>query len=152
MADKIVVLNGGRIEQIGAPLDLYDRPANVFVAGFIGSPAMNLVRGRVEGGEVAALGARLPLPPGARPAEGQAVVWGVRPEHLALADGGPIAATVAVVEPTGLETHVALRAAGADLVGLFRERHAFRPGQALRLAADPQALHLFDAASGARMG
>jgi len=152
MADKIVVLNGGRIEQMGAPLDLYDRPANVFVAGFIGSPAMNLVRGRVEGGAVAALGARLPLPPDARPAAGQAVVWGVRPEHLGLAADGPIAATVAVVEPTGLETHVALRAEGADLVGLFRERHAFRPGQALRLAADPQALHLFDAASGARIG
>lgn len=151
MADKIVVLNGGRIEQMGAPLDLYDRPANVFVAGFIGSPAMNLLRGRVEGGAVAAPGARLPLPPDARPSEGQAVIWGIRPEHLALAGDGPIAATVAVVEPTGLETHVALRAEGGDLVGLFRERHAFRPGQTLRLAPAAAAIHLFDAASGARI-
>jgi len=151
MADEIVVLNGGRIEQMGAPLDLYDRPANVFVAGFIGSPAMNLVRGRVVGGAVAALGARLPLPDGARTAEGQEVIWGLRPEHLALAGDGPVAATVAVIEPTGLETHVALRAEGGDLVGLFRERHALRPGQTLRLAPVAGAVHLFDARTGGRI-
>ncbi len=150
MADKIVVLQGGRIEQIGAPLELYDRPANAFVAGFIGSPAMNLIAGRVAGGAVEALGARLPLPHGARVEEGREVTYGIRPEHLSLGDGG-IAAEVAVVEPTGLETHVVVRAGGQELTGLFRERHAFRPGQALTLAPVREAVHLFDRATGARL-
>ena len=160
MADKIVVLNGGHIEQVGAPLDLYDRPANVFVAGFIGSPAMNLIEGRVAGGAVEALGARLPLP--VQAAEGREVLFGVRPEHLALADDG-LRGTVAVVEPTGSETHVVVRLgegqgagpsagpAGREIVGLFRERHGFRPGQQIALAPDPGAVHLFDKATGARL-
>jgi multiple sugar transport system ATP-binding protein len=152
MADKIVVMQGGRIEQTGAPLELYDRPANVFVAGFIGSPAMNLIEGRVAAGAVEALGARLPLP--AKAEEGRAVIYGIRPEHLRLADQG-IEAEVAVVEPTGSETHVVLRvgagAGGRDLVGLFRERHAFKPGQVLRLAPDPEAAHLFGKETGARL-
>ena len=148
MADKIVVLNGGHIEQVGAPLDLYDRPANVFVAGFIGSPAMNLIEGRVSGGAVEALGAKLPLPVEA--GEDQAVIYGGRPEHLSLADHG-IPGTVAVVEPTGSETHVIVRAGGRDLVGLFRERHGFRPGQELKLAPDPGAVHLFDKETGQRL-
>ncbi len=148
MADKIVVLNGGDIEQIGAPLDLYDRPANLFVAGFIGSPAMNLIEGRVAGGAVEALGVKLPLPVAAE--EGRAVIYGVRPEHLALADEG-IPGTVAVVEPTGSETHVVVRAGGRDIVGLFRERHGFRPGQELTLAPDPGAVHLFDKETGRRL-
>ncbi len=148
MADKIVVLNGGDIEQIGAPLDLYDRPANLFVAGFIGSPAMNLIEGRVAGGAVEALGVKLPLPVAAE--EGRAVIYGVRPEHLALADEG-IPGTVAVVEPTGSETHVVVRAGGRDIGGLFRERHGFRPGQELTLAPDPGAVHLFDKETGRRL-
>ncbi len=163
MADKIVVMQGGRIEQAGAPLDLYDRPANVFVAGFIGSPAMNLIDGRVAGGAVEALGARLPL--GGAAGEGREVVFGVRPEHLDLADAGSAAGiegTVAVVEPTGSETHVVVRVGGngagngagpggSEIVGLFRERHRFRPGDAIRLAPDPAAVHLFDRATGVRL-
>nr|MCU0912865.1 TOBE domain-containing protein [Paracoccaceae bacterium] len=152
MADKIVVLNGGRIEQVGAPLDLYDRPTNAFVAGFIGSPAMNLIEGRVTGGAVEALGARLPLPVAAE--EGREVLYGVRPEHLALAEDG-LRGTVAVVEPTGSETHVVVRLGegqgGREIVGLFRERHGFRPGQQIALAPDPGAVHLFDKATGARL-
>ncbi|MDH3263581.1 MAG: ATP-binding cassette domain-containing protein, partial [Paracoccaceae bacterium] len=148
MADKIVVLNGGHIEQVGAPLDLYDRPANVFVAGFIGSPSMNLIEGRVAGGAVEALGVKLPLP--AEVEEGREVIYGVRPEHLRLADDG-IPGTVVVVEPTGLEIHVVVRAGGRELVGLFRERHPFRPGQPIHLAPDPAAVHLFDKATGARL-
>jgi multiple sugar transport system ATP-binding protein len=152
MADKIVVLNGGHIEQVGAPLDLYDRPANVFVAGFIGSPAMNLIEGRAAGGTVEALGAVLPLP--AQVEDGRDVILGVRPEHLALADRG-IPGIIAVVEPTGSETHVVVRvgegAAARDLQGLFRERHGFRPGQAVTLAPEHGAVHLFDRATGVRL-
>jgi multiple sugar transport system ATP-binding protein len=150
MADKIVVLNAGRIEQVGAPLALYDRPANVFVASFIGSPAMNLLAGRVEAGAVAAGGARLPLPPGAAAADGRPVTYGIRPEALRPAAAG-IAATVAVVEPTGSETHVVLRAGGDELVALFRDRVDFGPGATLTLAPDPGGVHLFDPATGARI-
>jgi multiple sugar transport system ATP-binding protein len=150
MADKIVVMQGGRIEQVGAPLEVYDRPANVFVAGFIGSPAMNLIEGRVSGGAVEALGARLPLRTAGGIPDGRAVLCGVRPEHFLLDDGG-IEVTVAVVEPTGLETHVVAHADGQNVVSLFRERHAFRPGERIRLAPDPDAMHLFDRDSGQRI-
>ena len=148
MADKIVVMQGGHIEQMGAPLDLYDNPANIFVAGFIGSPAMNLIPGRVKDGAVEALGARLPL--SEKVQDGREVVYGVRPEHLRLAETG-ITGTVAVVEPTGSETHVVIRAGGQELVGLFRERHGFRPGQEVILAPDPGAVHLFDKETGVRL-
>jgi multiple sugar transport system ATP-binding protein len=151
MADKIVVMQGGRIEQVGAPLELYDRPANTFVAGFIGSPAMNMAPGVVQRGGVALEdGTRLPLPPGLAAAEGREVTWGIRPEHLTVADEG-IAGTVAVVEPTGSETHVVLRAGGREVVAMFRDRVAFRPGDALTLAPDAGKVHLFDRASGVRL-
>jgi multiple sugar transport system ATP-binding protein len=148
MADKIVVLQGGRIEQVGAPLDLYDRPANSFVAGFIGSPAMNMLPATVSRGQITVDGT--PLAPAGTLAEGQAVTLGVRPEHLAPADAG-LACTVAVVEPTGSETHVVLRAGDRDLTALFRDRVAFRPGDALTVAPDPAQVHRFDAATGARL-
>ena len=151
MADKIVVMQGGRIEQVGAPLDLYDRPVNTFVAGFIGSPSMNLIPGEVrQGAVVLEDGTRLPLPPGVSVTEGQAVTYGVRPEHLTVGEG--IAGTVAVVEPTGSETHVVLRTAGREVVAMFRDRVAFRPGDALTFAPDAGQVHLFDRASGARLG
>ena len=151
MADKIVVMQGGRIEQVGAPLDLYDRPVNTFVAGFIGSPSMNLIPGEVrQGAVVLEDGTRLPLPPGVSVTEGQAVTYGVRPEHLTVGEG--IAGTVAVVEPTGSETHVVLRTAGREVVAMFRDRVAFRPGDALTFAPDAGQVHLFDRVSGARLG
>jgi len=149
MADKIVVLNGGRIEQAGAPLELYDRPVNIFVAGFIGSPSMNMLPGVTEAGGVRAGGALLPLPAGMKAAAGREVTYGIRPEHLAAGPG--IEGTVAVVEPTGSETHVVLRAGGAEIVALFRDRVAFRPGDALSLAPDPAKVHLFDRGSGVRL-
>jgi multiple sugar transport system ATP-binding protein len=150
MADKIVVMQGGRIEQVGAPLDLYDRPANTFVAGFIGSPAMNMAPGVVRSGAVEVAGARLPLPPGLTVAEGREVTWGIRPEHLSVAAEG-ISGTVAVVEPTGSETHVVVRTAGQEMVAMFRDRVAFRPGDALVLAPEAAKVHLFDRASGVRL-
>jgi multiple sugar transport system ATP-binding protein len=151
MADKIVVMQGGRIEQVGAPLELYDRPVNTFVAGFIGSPAMNLAPGTVRGGEVLLEdGARLPLPRGLSVAEGREVTYGIRPEHLGVGQNG-IAGTVAVVEPTGSETHVVLRAGGREVVAMFRDRVGFRPGDSLTFAPDAEKVHLFDRASGVRL-
>jgi multiple sugar transport system ATP-binding protein len=150
MADRIVVLNGGRIEQVGAPLDLYDRPANVFVAGFIGSPAMNMLKGTVRGGRVEALGARLPLPPGHAVADGHEVIYGIRPEHLGLGGQG-LAGTVAVVEPTGSETHVVTRVEGHELTAVARDRVTLRPGDPVTLAPVAAAAHVFDAAAGTRL-
>jgi multiple sugar transport system ATP-binding protein len=150
MADQIVVMHDGRIEQIGSPLALYDHPANRFVAGFIGSPAMNFIDGTLRGGVVeAANGARLPAPP-VTGAEGRAVVYGIRPEHLDIAEDG-FDAEVVVVEPTGSETQVFARLGGQELVGVFRERHEFRPGQRIRLRPRAQSAHLFDPASGQRI-
>ncbi|MCU0827793.1 MAG: sn-glycerol-3-phosphate ABC transporter ATP-binding protein UgpC [Tabrizicola sp.] len=150
MADKIVVMQGGRIEQVGAPLELYDRPANTFVASFIGSPAMNMLPGVVQNGAVAIVGGgRLPLPPGMSIAEGREVTYGIRPEHLGVAEG--IAGTVAVVEPTGSETHVVLRSGEREVVAMFRDRVAFRPGDNLTFAPDAEKVHLFDKASGVRL-
>jgi multiple sugar transport system ATP-binding protein len=156
MADKIVVMNAGNVEQIGAPLELYDRPANLFVAGFIGSPAMNFVRGRIEGGRVQSGKISLPVPPGLANGEGRAVIYGVRPEHWRLDPDG-IQATVRVVEPTGSETQAIVTLGDAETLGdskmvcAFRERISARPGEILMIAPDVAVTHLFDEASGARL-
>ena len=155
MADKIVVMHDGIVEQIGKPLELYDRPGNLFVASFIGSPAMNLLEGTISlNGKAEFRGAgdiRLPLgsPEGAQ--NGEAVVLGIRPEHLKLSDDGfPV--EVVVVEPTGSEVQVIGRTPGADeIVANFRERHPFEPGQTIRLTADPRLIHLFHAEGGKRI-
>jgi multiple sugar transport system ATP-binding protein len=151
MADRIVVMNGGRVEQIGTPLDLYDAPANLFVAGFIGSPGMNLLPGKVEGDAFAGNdGVRMPLPAGHGAGDGQAVTLGIRPEHLAL-DAGGLPATILTVEPTGSETQVVLRLAGQDIMGAFRQRIRQGPGSELRVGIEPDRVHLFDTATGARI-
>jgi multiple sugar transport system ATP-binding protein len=151
MADKIVVMNNGNIEQAGRPLDLYDRPANLFVAGFIGSPAMNMVKGTITGGSLRMDdGTMWPLPAnGAVHKEGPAV-YGVRPEHLQL-DSGGIPATVQIVEPTGSETQVMMRIGGQPVIGAFRERVLARPGDILPVRPDTALVHLFDQQSGARL-
>jgi multiple sugar transport system ATP-binding protein len=154
MADQIVVMHDGRVEQIGSPLQLYDRPANRFVAGFIGSPAMNFIDGvaRRDGAVFveAVAGVRLPLPADASVADGQPVTYGIRPEHLDLADDG-FEGEVAVVEPTGSETQVFVRLGDQEIVGVFRERHEFAPGQRIRLRPRAGQAHLFDAAGGGRI-
>ena len=157
MADKIVVMRDGIVEQTGAPLEVYDRPANQFVAGFIGSPAMNFLPGvlRRAGGEARVEfpgGAALVAPRGSSGEDGQPVVYGTRPEHLNLATGDEgLASEVVVVEPTGADTQVFARMAGVEVAGVFRDRHEFRPGETIRLRPDPARAHLFDAATGVRL-
>jgi multiple sugar transport system ATP-binding protein len=151
MADKIVVMNGGNIEQVGKPLDLYDRPANLFVAGFIGSPAMNMLKGTIADGALRMEdGTVWPLPTGgAVPKDGPAV-YGIRPEHLII-DRGGIPATIQVVEPTGSETQVLMRIGGQPVLGAFRERVSAQPGEVLPVRPDPALVHLFDQQSGRRL-
>ena len=151
MADKIVVMQAGRIEQVGAPLELFDRPANTFVAGFIGSPAMNMLKGRVEGGGVAVEGSVLPFGGDHNVTDGQEVLYGVRPEHFEIVDDDGLPARISVVEPTGSETTVVLRFGESEVVALFRERHDFKPGDTLHLMPRPQLVHLFDPQSGRRI-
>jgi len=151
MADQIVVMHDGRVEQIGSPLELYDRPANRFVAGFIGSPAMNFIDGRQQDGAlVAGNGARLPIAGASAANDGRTMVYGIRPEHLDLADDG-FEAEVVVIEPTGSETQLFARLGEQEIVAVFRERHAFEPGQKIRLKPRAPVAHLFDASSGQRI-
>ena len=141
MADRIVVMNAGVVEQVGGPLDLYDRPANVFVASFIGSPAMNIIPGTIEATGFVANGATFPLPPGIN-AEGPAK-YGIRPEHLSLSDSG-IPAVVNLVEPMGSETQITMTLADQTIVGVFRERVTAKPGETIHIAPELSAIHLFD--------
>ncbi|ANT54008.1 ABC transporter ATP-binding protein [Mesorhizobium amorphae] len=153
MADKIVVMRDGRIEQIGAPLELFDRPANLFVAGFIGSPSMNLLKGIVKKGDkpvVDISGTPFPIAASSAAQDGQAVVYGVRPEHLEIHPDG-VAAKISVVEPTGSETLVFVRFGEGEMVALFRERHDFKPGDTLHLKPRLDKVHLFDAETGKRL-
>ncbi|MDR7033893.1 sn-glycerol-3-phosphate ABC transporter ATP-binding protein UgpC [Mesorhizobium sp. BE184] len=155
MADKIVVLRDGIVEQIGRPLDLYDRPANLFVASFIGSPAMNFLKGEIStDGSLAFQGAggvSMSLPPTPAVRNGDSVMLGIRPEHLRLSsDGFPV--TITVVEPTGSEVQMVGRTGGGEeIVANFRERHAFTPGETVHLAAEPGAVHLFERETGSRV-
>jgi multiple sugar transport system ATP-binding protein len=155
MGDQIVVMRDGRIEQTGSPLELYDRPANQFVAGFIGSPAMNFLPGTLRRDSRSAFvelkdGTRLPAPV-TEGADGQPIVFGTRPEHLTLSQDGGIPARVVVMEPTGMDTFVACRHEGIDLSAVFRERYDFAPGSTIHLLPDAKRAHLFDAASGQRL-
>ena len=153
MADKIVVMQEGRIEQVGLPLELYDHPSNIFVATFIGSPAMNLIQGtaRRDGAPgVEAHGHRLPIAAASGAADGQSVIYGIRPEHLDLADDG-FPARVAVVEPTGPETLVFLRFEEHAIVAVFHDRHDFKPGQMVHLRPRTDQVHLFDSVSSRRI-
>jgi multiple sugar transport system ATP-binding protein len=154
MADKIVVMHDGVVEQMGTPLELYDTPANQFVAGFIGSPAMNFLKGKVKSNGSAGFegpnGVKLPLKTAPANSEGQPAVYGVRPEHFTIADDGA-EAEIVVVEPTGSETQVFAKLGGEQVVAVFRERHQFNPGDKIRLKPDPSLVHLFDEATGKRL-
>ncbi|WP_319529694.1 sn-glycerol-3-phosphate ABC transporter ATP-binding protein UgpC [uncultured Cohaesibacter sp.] len=153
LADRIVVLRDGIIEQIGEPLDLYDHPANRFVASFLGSPSMNFFDLPVaRNGECRALfadGDSLPLPQSV-PAIDK-VTLGVRPEALQLVSKpqqGSISAQVIVVEATGSETELVLRKGSDELIASFRDRISIRPGETVHLKSDPDKFHLFDPQTG----
>jgi multiple sugar transport system ATP-binding protein len=152
MADKIVVLHDGVIEQVGAPLDLYDRPANLFVAGFIGSPSMNFIDGRIEEGVFRTeKGLILPLPNNIKsaPTAGP-LVYGIRPEHIRANQGG-IAGRAEIVEGTGSEIFAKLDCSGEQISCLFRERLAIAYGDTVSISIDPESAHLFDKSTGQRI-
>jgi multiple sugar transport system ATP-binding protein len=155
MADRIVVMRDGVVEQQGDPLELYDKPANTFVAGFIGSPAMNMIPGTaraVDGTTQVAFddAATLPLPGGARADVGQPVLYGIRPEHFALSSSG-VPVEVVVVEPTGADTQLYCRFNGQEVTATIRDRADCHPGDRIHLAPDLGRAHVFDAASGQRL-
>ncbi|TCS51609.1 carbohydrate ABC transporter ATP-binding protein (CUT1 family) [Primorskyibacter sedentarius] len=155
MADRIVVLRAGRVEQIGTPLELYDNPQNMFVAGFLGSPAMNFLAGRLavdgspslvlESGETVALARRPDV--GAE----RDVVLGVRPQDISLDPTDGTAAVVKVIEPTGADTHVLAELAGQDVTCVLSERLDLKVGDEIRLSFKTPAAHFFDLKTEARL-
>jgi multiple sugar transport system ATP-binding protein len=155
MADKIVVLHGGRVEQVGAPLELYDRPANMFVAGFIGSPSMNFLEGNLRGGDTPVFelegGTALPLSTMPSDTAGRPVIFGIRPEDILLGGGG-VPGRVVVTEPTGSETHLVVEVGGRELVCLVRSRVDLHSGQTVNLSFRSPAVHFFDRETQLRLG
>jgi multiple sugar transport system ATP-binding protein len=152
MADKIVVLNAGRIEQAGEPLELYNNPANLFVASFIGSPEMNLFETRYESGAAVKVrgGQAMPLGQALDIASGTDIVYGVRPQHIGLgAEGVP--AEVLVVEPTGDAQEVLARIGEEDISVVVRDHALLSPGEMIHLVIDPDKLFVFDKATGLRL-
>ena len=157
MADRIVVMHDGRVEQIGTPLELYDRPGNLFVAQFIGSPAMNVIEGTVRRNGTAyveaAGGVKWPLG-NASGAEGQRVAYGIRPEHLELAHSSAertVPGEIIVVEPTGAETELLVKVGEAQIVLVTHGRPAVHAGDKVALAVDPAMAHVFDQGTGQRI-
>ncbi|WP_395517746.1 ABC transporter ATP-binding protein [Pseudorhizobium flavum] len=150
MADRIVVMNGGNIEQVGTPLELYDEPKNVFVAGFLGSPAMNFVPGRYDkksGVFKVESGPEINLGMNRWNYEGDAIM-GVRPEEFRL--GGELPVTLDLVEPTGADTAVVFHWGKTAVTALFHERVSAQPGAAISIALTNK-LHLFDPQSSERI-
>ena len=148
MADKIVILRDGLIEQEGSPLDVYDRPANLFVAEFIGSPSMNMLKGEMtKDGVRLADKTMLPVPKLHHAKLGQKVVYGIRPEHLKTDKDGS-GATVNVIEPTGPEIHIYAEMGGQEVCAITSERLALKRGAAIGLAPIINKVHLFDSESG----
>ncbi|HET6396814.1 MAG TPA: sn-glycerol-3-phosphate ABC transporter ATP-binding protein UgpC [Pseudoxanthomonas sp.] len=156
LGQRIVVLDAGRIQQIDTPMALYERPANLFVAGFLGSPAMNVLEGELQASEGLRLvldGASVPLPGVEVPAAwlGRRVALGVRPEHLQPHPEQGLRARVEVVEPVGSEAFLHLDFAGRPLVARLAPQALPAPGAELRLRADPAHLHFFDPQDGRRL-
>jgi len=154
LGDRIVVMNAGRVMQVDTPLALYERPANRFVAGFIGSPAMNFFPGELTaaGFRVAGGAFTVPVPTTAANGSGRPVVLGLRPEGLRLSpDGAPIRARVDAAEPMGNETILYARAGEHDVTARVAPGALPPPGSDVALAVDPRAVHLFDAESGERL-
>jgi multiple sugar transport system ATP-binding protein len=156
MADRIVVMHDGIVEQIGTPLELFDRPGNLFVAQFIGSPAMNVLGGTLrmgaEGNWVEAQGQRWPTVLQAQGRDGQAVQYGIRPTDIEVSKtGAGIPAKVVVVEPTGAETELLLRVGEMSLVVVMHGRTDAQPDDTVLLNIEPGRTHVFDTAAGQRL-
>jgi len=153
MADRIVVLNDGGIAQVGAPKELYANPASLFVAGFIGSPEINLFTAHAAGPGAAhvtlADGTALPLPGPLNLASGTAVTYGIRPQTIVL--GGDLPATVVLVEPTGETVDAQLTLGGTDLVAILPEAAGLRPRDRVGLRFEAERALVFDPATGARL-
>src|SRR2546423_4755604 len=143
MGHRIAVMRAGKLQQVGTPLEVYDRPANVFVAQFIGTPPMNLVQATVAGGVLRASSFALPLPFALE--EGRRIVAGIRPEHLTRGDA--IRARVDMVEPIGHESIVYASAGDEKLVAIFDPHEAPRAGETVGLTVAAEKLHLFDGAA-----
>jgi multiple sugar transport system ATP-binding protein len=153
LADRIVAMNAGLVQQVGTPLDLYDRPANLFVAGFIGSPAMNMFGGAYRAADMSFIARDKTVVPLGRAypcADGAVVTLGIRPEHVVVGSKQGIAAPVDLVEPTGFGTILHLRALGADLKAFTLERKTAQVGETTNVLLPPERLHLFDT-NGARI-
>ena len=156
MADRIVVMHDGIIEQIGTPLELFDRPGNLFVAQFIGSPSMNVFAGTLRRADgrawVESQGNQWPVGPLAAGRDGQAVHYGVRPGDMVIAEAGRgIAAKVIVVEPTGAETELVLAVGETNFTVVLHGRTAVKPDDIVGLQMDAAKAHLFDEANGQRL-
>ncbi|MDX0583750.1 ABC transporter ATP-binding protein [Sinorhizobium medicae] len=156
LADKIVVMHDGVVQQIGAPMELYDRPANTFVASFIGSPSMNLIEGVYTAGDGEAFikaddGTGLPIAGRLNVPAGERVIYGIRPEDLVAGTNG-LPAEVLVFEPTGAEAHVIARIATNNVVVVLRDRRAYQPGETIYVQPDLSRVHLFSKSSGKRIG
>jgi multiple sugar transport system ATP-binding protein len=157
LADRVVVLNGGHIEQIGRPMELYRRPENLFVAGFIGSPAMNFVEaaGRLTpAGPVARLGdgTEIRLDQALAVKEGQPLVVGLRPENLTLnGEGTTLSGPIHLIEPTGAQTHIVFGLAGQPIAGVVDGVMEFSLGATFKAAIAPALVHVFDKATGRRV-
>ena len=153
LAQRMIVMNAGRAEQVGTPDDVYSRPATTFVASFIGSPPMNLFEGRLDADGVtftARDGVKISLPGSRPPLAGRELILGVRPEHL-LMGGGNLPMQVETVEMLGAEHLIHGVVAGHDVIVRTGPHENPPPGTTLQLGFKPDAVHWFDAASGARV-
>lgn len=149
MADQVVIMRDGVIEQVGTPLEIYDNPDNLFVAQFIGSPGMNLLSGEIadtDKGIMFKTGDQfLPLPKNKTVTVGQRILYGIRPEHLLPSiDGVGIPSEITVIEPTGADTHIYCTLATAEVCSISRERLNWQPGAKIGLEPMPEHVHLFD--------
>ena len=155
MADRIVVMHDGVVEQVGSPLELYDRPGNLFVASFLGSPAMNFIKGRLaaEGPPafVSQSGVTLPLARGPDVGRGEELVCGVRPEAVLPDASSPIKMRINLIEPTGAETHVFGRLGDDDVIAVVHERLLYAEGAEIGVSIAPENIHLFSASTQARV-
>jgi len=151
MADRIAVMNDGRVEQLGAPLELYDRPANLFVAQFIGSPAMNVFEGVYRKASSSVEGLNHQWTARSSASDGQAVKYGIRPEHLHIDASSGIPAEVVVVEPMGAEAELVVKVGEVSFTVVSHGRSSAKPGDRIFLRPESESAHVFDTASGRRI-